>query len=125
MDYVANSLGAYTAFCAPRETEPVARSYRSASPEGSSAKRAWPIGWMVGGFYGLILGALMLGVTANIDGRQIVRACPVLLATLMATQGLLVARRRAPIALRIAQGLTTPALGLAAATLGGLARLQD
>jgi hypothetical protein len=125
MDTATNSFEAYVLFSAPRECEPSGRQ----PPDGSSLRRhrrqpPLPVGWLIGGFYGAILGALMLGVTAGIDAHQVIWACPTLLAVLMAVQaGLVLRPGRTQVAVRIAQTLSTPALALMIAGLGGLARL--
>ena len=123
MDLAADSQEAYVLFTAPRDTG--SRAPRPPrSPRRPSGPRPPPLGWWVAGFYGLILGALTVGLTAGAAPQAVVKVSIIALAAVVAAQSVLTLSKHAdPLAVRLAQGLTTPAVALVAAGLGALARL--
>lgn len=125
MDLAATDLEAYALFCAPREGGETGRLPIASPPiRPVKRRRPLPVGWMVGGFYGAILGAFMLGVADGMAPEQVARSSAILLFTLLAAQAGLLRRRAATVkARRIAQCLTAPAVAAVIAGLGAVARL--
>jgi hypothetical protein len=124
MDLATTSLDAYVLFSAPRERDASHRPTSDGQPPAPLGPKS-NLGWWVGAFYGLLVGALMLGLTASGEPLNVARISLAALTTVVATQAILLKRSQAiPLPSWVAQGLTTPAIALAIAGLGGLARLS-
>lgn len=124
MDLAVTSLDAYALFSAPRDHDAPHRPTSNGGPPPQSLQRHSPLGWWVGAFYGLLIGAFMLGLTAGGEPLSVARTCLAGLTVTVAAQAILLRRVPRVSTTLIAQGLTTPALALAIAGLGGLARLS-
>jgi hypothetical protein len=123
MDLAATSLDAYALFSTPRDHDAPRGPDEAGGPPPVRAPRKPPIGWLVAAFYGLLTGAFMLGVTAGGAPLDVARCSAIGFLAIVVSQAVLL-RRPAPLAPRLAQGLTTPALALAISGLGALARLS-
>ncbi len=125
MDLAATSLDAYALFSAPRDHDTSPRQSSSGdTPPGPQGPKSY-LGWWVGAFYGLLVGVFMLGLTARGEPLNVARTSLAALTMVVAAQAILLKRSNlVPLASRIAQSLTTPAIALAIAGLGGLARLS-
>jgi len=122
MDLAANSLDAYVLFSAPRDLEPTGRPGHAPKPP---RQRKPPIGWLVAAFYGLLIGAFMLGVTAAGRPLEVLRCSGLGLTVTVGLQAFLLHRAKPSLrAVRVAQALTTPALALMISGIGGIARLS-
>jgi hypothetical protein len=122
MDLATTSFDAYALFSAPRDMETPTRPTPPSNPR-TPRPRGWSVGWWAFAFYGLVVGAFMLGVTASGRPQVVVRCSVIALAGVLALQASLLARRwPAPLVPRLAQSLTVPAVALAVSGLGALAR---
>ena len=125
MDLAATSLDAYALFGAPRDQDSPSRPSPGDGPPPAPKEPKSPLGWWVGAFYGLLIGAFMLGLTAGGEPLNVARDCLAALTMVVAAQAILLKRTQLmPLATRVAQGLTAPAIALAIAGAGALARLS-
>lgn len=127
MDCAATALEAYAIFCAPREGGDGGRPSSIRPPASPAApRRLSPAGWLIGGFYGLILGAFSLGLTDSLVPRRVAELSAVCLLALALAQTSLLPRAAASVrARRVSQALAMPLVAILIAGAGALARLAS